>query len=193
MRETWVELFVPLRKSVHESPTLQYALPVIGVILAFYVVATLEEANSESERYFERLLRQEASHMSVEVQADWLALRDRESLRFAALDENLWVAETLELASADLQTTLRTIARDRVVGARIELTDPERLEHSDLWLIRASIAGRLEGDAVIAFLAALEMQEKTLVTERLSYYPTRGRSVNLHVVALFRVASRGDV
>ena len=191
-RETWVALLAPLRASIEESPTLQYALPVIGLVMAFYAVDALEEANSESSRYFDQLLRQEASHRSVEVQADWQALRDREGLRFAALDENIWVAESLELASADLQSALRTIARDRVVGSRIELVDPEPIASTDLWIIRASLVGRLHTDEVIAFLAVLDSQEATLVTERLNYYPNRGHSVDLQVVALFRVASDGE-
>ena len=168
---------------------LQYALPIAGLVLSLYLVVALEEGNRETRVYHEQLLRQEASHRNVRAQADWKVLVDRERRRFEALDEHLWMAESLELASADLQSALRTIARDRVVGSRIELADPEPLADGELWLVRASVSGRLQPDEVVAFLAAIGTREKRLITERLNYYPNRGHSVDLQVVALFRLAT----
>lgn len=188
-RDVWSARLRVARAAIDESPILTYALPLIGLILVVYVVTMIEAASAGRAATFEALLRQEASHRSVEAQADWQAVLAAQQARFAALDERTWQAESRELASADVQSVLRAIARDRLTGSRIEMAEPARLGQSDRFLIRASLTGRAHRDRVADFLVALADQAPPLVTERLHYYPERGNSVDVQIVAVFRIGA----
>ena len=181
----------PVLAKLHDeykrSPLLQYAPALIVVILTVYVISLLWERNEALEQEYRRLSVSEARLQNVSQQADWEALATQAAAQAERLDARIWQAESTELASADVQTAIQNLVRDRVEALRINIASPIFQEEAGSWKLSVEVGGRFVSDSVPLILVSIAEHQPALVLERFEYGRSRNHVGTLHLSALVHV------
>ncbi len=198
----WVPRIPPVLQSldrvrqayVRESANsrwLPYALPALLLILALYVVDVLSQANRGLAAEYAQLASRETRVLSVGQQADWSEVSQQAQEKYRQLEARFWSVESLELASADMQMRLRSIARDRIEALRIAMAPPRHIETTGVWQLSAEVTGRLTAGEVPGLLFELASADPAMVVDRFNYAPGRSRVGLLQVSAYIQLPQSG--
>jgi len=175
MFNSYITLF---RSEYEKSLLLKYTVPAILLLLVLYLMDALSKASND------RIIVQEEKIKGLQQQADWSKVSEESQLKAAELSSLLWEAETLELASADLQSELRTLTKDRVIALRINMASPEPLVVPNIWKLSAEVTGKLLASQVPEMLLDIAKSEPALSIDRFSYMPSRNQAGAIHISVL---------
>ncbi len=121
---------------------------------------------------------------------DWRRRAGTERAWLADLERQLWRADSVELAAADLQTAVQRLSARHLGWNRLKLAEPEPLPAIGGWRIRAELNGRLEGNGVLALLQDIAGHAPHIRVDELTAQPLRGQTVSLRLSVL--VAAPGE-
>lgn len=163
-----------IKEEFDQSRLLQFAIPVILIALTFYLIDVMVEQQGLVRQELNQLLQRERKYEELQAGTDWARLGESELNRQARIEGHIWQAETIELAAADLQTSIRKLVNEKVQAVRIQVAEPNWLQEAQLWRVSAEISGRAAGDEVQSLMLAMEQQQPPFMIERFSFAPGRG-------------------
>lgn len=178
------DLWAQLRAQYAGSTLLQYTLPLISAILLLYVAMAVFDRVEPLRQEHQQLQQQQARLAVLEAGADWAGLVAHEREREQALLARIWQARSVELGTADVQTAINALTRDRVQALRVRFAEPLWLPEANAWQLSAEFSGRLAASEVQALLAALDAQRPALRVERFGYKPGRSDLLTVQLSAL---------
>ena len=180
------------RAEYEKSPWLKYVLPVLFVLLTLYMLDALSVASAQKSQEYRQLLSREAKVSGLQEQADWQLAKQKAEQRYQELSKYVWKAESLELASADLQSVLRQLAKDKVTALRINIAPPEQTNVPDIWRLSAEVSGKLRPSQVPDMLIDSASKEPAISIERFTYLPARNQNGAMQVSILVSIEPASD-
>lgn len=159
-------------------------LLVPGVLLAWLALLAGDAAGAARAEHA-ALARQSARLEALAGSGDdWSRRAAAERARLGGWERQLWRADSVELAAADLQTAVQRLSTRHLGWNRLKLAEPEPLPAIGGWRIRAELNGRLQGEGLLALLQDIAAHEPRIRIDELATQPLRGQTVSLRLSVL---------
>jgi hypothetical protein len=178
------ELLAQLKDQYASSTMLQYLLPVIPAILLLYLAVTTFDQAAPLQAESRHLQQQQSRLATLQASADWSALVERERHNEQRLQGRIWQAESVELGTADVQTTLNELAREKIRALRVRFAEPLWLAETGAWQLSAELSGRVQAGQVQGLMSELSRQRPQLRIDLFSYAAERSGLITIQVSAL---------
>lgn len=180
-----------LRAELATNRRLAALLLLVPGVLLVWLALLAGDAAGAARAEHAALARQSARLTALaDSRADWRRRAEAESVRLAEWESQLWRADSVELAAADLQTAVQRLSARHLGWNRLKLAAPEPLPAIGGWRIRAELNGRLEGNGVLALLQDIAGHAPHIRVDELTAQPLRGQTVSLRLSVL--VAAPGE-
>ena len=180
------ESAVRIRDEVGSNVRLKRMLWVIACLAFVYIIFEFVDMIDAEQAEVDSLARKVASIESIGALSLWQARAQEQAKRRDELLTHCWPATSDGLASADLQTNIRTLLnRHGVTNARFNIAPAEQLG-TDSWRIRAEITGKVKKEDLVPLLHDIENADNRLSIERASItFLRRDDTLNVLVTGCF--------
>ena len=182
--ETLLQTF---SEEVESNQRLHRMAWIIGLLLSGYLYFSVYDASARQVERLESLFVQSERITNIGSLELWQSRAAQQEVLQRELRTYCWSANSPQLASADIQTTLqRIINRYEIDYSRLTVASPEIWDDS-LWRIRAQLRGKLDsGSHYLALLNDLEDLKRFIAVERVSLTSTgRGETIDMLVSVCF--------
>jgi len=159
---------------------------ILFIVLFYLVLVQSDRVSDEIDAYNMQSVRLEKV-LSLKDQENWIPLLEQEKQAANILQDYLWNADTLGVAQASLQQSIKSIlANLKVRNPRVRFGVAQQLEGApEVWQVQAQIDARYSRGDEVKLLYHLAMHPKKLVVDRLEL-DSRGSRLLVQVSAYFK-------
>lgn len=173
------------RAELAANPRLAMLLMLVPGIIVLYLALVVRDAVDVAAADSAPLERRAARLDSLAGSGDWSARIAAEEAAAARWEQELWQADSAELAAADLQTVLQKLTTEHLSWSRLKLAPTENVDELGGWRVRVEVNGKLKDEvSVLPLMQALAEHRPRILIDQFNLSSQRGRVLTLHLSVL---------